>query len=373
MTEENFPKTFPILENEGCLLRLKTNVPTVTMPRIKSITTGTIPKFIDVILNFGNQVLKGDSLIHRMKRLDRKVVFYGDNTWTNLFPEMFYRSYPNSDSFYVQDFYEGDRNITNGILGLELERNHKDWDHLIAHYLGLDHIGHVEGPYSPKIHLKLKEMDSVLDEILRFSMEKEILVLVTGDHGMRSSGGHGGSTPEEIWVPLLAFNKQFKCGNNRNFNQIDLAPSLGFLLGLGIPEQSVGVLLDSLTFSFHESLEWHFTLNQHLLEKFKLKHGESIMFNMEFYENCVLGNAAFQKYKISKDKKNYDFALTNLKICSKRISEELAGGDDDFNMEMCSIGLVLVFVVSLFFYLNKHFNFFVTIEEETIKKFNLSV
>lgn len=36
---------------------------------------------------------------------------------------------------------------------------------MILHYLGLDHIGHVEGPYSPKIPIKLREMDAVIKEI----------------------------------------------------------------------------------------------------------------------------------------------------------------------------------------------------------------
>lgn len=31
---------------------------------------------------------------------------------------------------------------------------------LILHFLGLDHIGHVEGPFSVKVPGKLQEMDS---------------------------------------------------------------------------------------------------------------------------------------------------------------------------------------------------------------------
>lgn len=36
---------------------------------------------------------------------------------------------------------------------------------MILHYLGLDHIGHVHGPFSPLIKTKLKEMDSVIAKI----------------------------------------------------------------------------------------------------------------------------------------------------------------------------------------------------------------
>lgn len=40
-----------------------------------------------------------------------------------------------------------------------------DWDILILHYLGLDHIGHISGPYSPLIQPKLLEMDDILKKI----------------------------------------------------------------------------------------------------------------------------------------------------------------------------------------------------------------
>lgn len=38
---------------------------------------------------------------------------------------------------------------------------------MILHYLGLDHIGHVEGPRSPKMPYKLVEMDSAIEKLDR--------------------------------------------------------------------------------------------------------------------------------------------------------------------------------------------------------------
>lgn len=63
--------------------------PTVTLPCIKAITTGSIPGFADVMGNldrsdassFANQ----DSWLRRLRNEDRKLVFYGDGTWTRLF------------------------------------------------------------------------------------------------------------------------------------------------------------------------------------------------------------------------------------------------------------------------------------------------
>lgn len=45
------------------------------------------------------------------------------------------------------------------------EYNSSDWDILVLHYLGLDHIGHSFGSKSPLIIEKLLEMDSIIGEL----------------------------------------------------------------------------------------------------------------------------------------------------------------------------------------------------------------
>lgn len=55
-----------------------------------------------------------------------------------------------------------DNNVTRH-LDSTLKRD--DWDILILHYLGLDHIGHISGPHSSLIGPKLMEMDDVIKKI----------------------------------------------------------------------------------------------------------------------------------------------------------------------------------------------------------------
>lgn len=38
---------------------------------------------------------------------------------------------------------------------------------MILHYLGLDHIGHIEGPFGTSIKPKLQEMDDIIAQIAR--------------------------------------------------------------------------------------------------------------------------------------------------------------------------------------------------------------
>ena len=67
---------------------------------------------------------------------------------------------------------EVDDNVTRHI-DEELERN--DWDVMVLHYLGLDHIGHVEGPRSGRVQPKLSEMDGIVQHVVD-SLRQQVLV-----------------------------------------------------------------------------------------------------------------------------------------------------------------------------------------------------
>ncbi|KOX71550.1 GPI ethanolamine phosphate transferase 2 [Melipona quadrifasciata] len=247
------PVTNSLIANSSAyLLQTKVQPPTVTMPRIKAITTGMIPSFIDVALNFGSKPVTGDSLLFQAKKAGYKSVFYGDDTWITLFPSIFDR-YDGTTSFFVTDFTEVDDNVTRHIHK-ELYNNN-DWSIMILHYLGLDHIGHVHGPFSPLIKTKLKEMDNVIAKIQIKVQEwnqnnDSTVFIICGDHGMKDSGGHGGSTVSETTVPFVIIGTE----NHQNYikdpieiSQIDIASTLSVILGVPIPYSNIGtVFLDAL-------------------------------------------------------------------------------------------------------------------------------
>jgi ethanolaminephosphotransferase len=81
--------------------------PTITMPRVKAITTGSIPSFLDVILNFAESdttstLADQDTWLAQMSLKDdgKKLVMYGDDTWLKLFPQTFDRA-DGTSSFFV--------------------------------------------------------------------------------------------------------------------------------------------------------------------------------------------------------------------------------------------------------------------------------
>ncbi|XP_026959826.1 GPI ethanolamine phosphate transferase 2 isoform X5 [Sagmatias obliquidens] len=224
--------------------------PTVTMPRIKALMTGSLPGFIDVVRNLNSPTLLEDNVITRAKAAGKRIIFYGDETWVKLFPKHFVE-YDGTTSFFVSDYTEVDDNVTRH-LDKVLKR--RDWDVLILHYLGLDHIGHISGPNSPLIGRKLSEMDSVLMKIHTslLSEERETLLpnllVLCGDHGMSEAGGHGASSVEEVNTAMILISSAFerKPGDVRRpkyIQQTDLAATLSVGLGLPIPKSSVGNLI----------------------------------------------------------------------------------------------------------------------------------
>lgn len=76
------------------------------MPRIKSITTGSIPSFVDLILNIdegdtSSSLASQDTWLAQLKAKDtRKLLMYGDDTWLKLFPDTFDRQ-DGTSSFFV--------------------------------------------------------------------------------------------------------------------------------------------------------------------------------------------------------------------------------------------------------------------------------
>ena len=48
---------------------------------------------------------------------------------------------------------------------LDRELGAEDWDVMVLHYLGLDHIGHLAGPLSPLVAPKLRQMDDIVKRI----------------------------------------------------------------------------------------------------------------------------------------------------------------------------------------------------------------
>lgn len=140
------------------LFRFTADPPTTTLQRLKGLTTGSLPTFVDAGSNFASTEITEDNIIDQIYKNGRTLTFLGDDTWMNLFPHQFKRTLP-FPSFNVKDLHTVDNGILNNIYQ-ELRKD--DWQVLIAHFLGVDHCGHRFGPNHPAMQEKLNQMDEML-------------------------------------------------------------------------------------------------------------------------------------------------------------------------------------------------------------------
>ena len=196
---------------EGVALPFTTRAhsPTVTLPRIKAMITGSIPGFLDIKANLDSPALKEDNVVARAVSAGRRVLMYGDETWLKLFPSSFVRS-DGTTSFFVLDTKMVDDNVTRHVKP-ELDNN--DWDVMILHYLGLDHAGHLGGTDSEIMLRKQLEMDDIVKQIYtKFgeledgnSSQRQTILVLCSDHGMNTEGGHGGASEPETDAVAIFF------------------------------------------------------------------------------------------------------------------------------------------------------------------------
>ena len=149
----------------------------------------------------------------------------------------------------------------------ELARD--DWNAMIMHYLGLDHIGHKTGPQGPNMLPKQKEMDGIVKQIYEamenYAHHSNTLLVLVGDHGMNAGGNHGGSGPGETEPALLFASPTFKAMKKRReyecptsprngtefhyytkIQQSDVVPILAGLMRMPVSKNSLGVFTPEL-------------------------------------------------------------------------------------------------------------------------------
>jgi phosphatidylinositol glycan class O len=235
------------------LLPFIADPPTTTLQRLKGLTTGTLPTFIDAGSNFAGTAIEEDNLLMQLKDAGRRIVHLGDDTWTALFPGYFEEGISRAyDSFNVWDLHTVDNGVTKHIMPLLAKEKRGEWDVIIAHYLGVDHAGHRYGPNHPAMTAKLGQMDVLLRDVVE-ALDDETLLVVMGDHGMDGKGDHGGESDDEVQAALWMYSKKGIFGRTqpefrippatakeRPVNQIDLVPTLALLLGLPIPFNNLG-------------------------------------------------------------------------------------------------------------------------------------
>ncbi|KAG5919596.1 hypothetical protein E4U42_006476 [Claviceps africana] len=227
--------------------------PTTTLQRLKGLTTGTLPTFIDAGSNFAGSAIDEDNILMQLKKAGKRIAHLGDDTWLSLFPDYFEPNISKAyDSFNVYDLHTVDNGVMDNIFPLMERQASGQWHLLIGHCLGVDHAGHRYGPDHPAMNAKLRQMNDFIRR-LTATIDDGTLLVVMGDHGMDDRGDHGGESDDEVEAALWMYSKAPVFGRTspqdavppanakiRSVNQIDLVPTLSLLLGIPVPYNNLG-------------------------------------------------------------------------------------------------------------------------------------
>lgn len=257
-----FHNGFPVLHDlatlspNAALLKFIADPPTTTLQRLKGLTTGSLPTFIDAGSNFNGDAIDEDNWLLQLALQKKRIAFMGDDTWDALFSKYFAEnmSFP-FPSLNVWDLHTVDNGVIDHLF--PLLDNQDDWDVLIGHFLGVDHVGHRYGPSHFLMKDKLAQMNDIILKTID-KMDNDTLLVVLGDHGMDHTGNHGGDSPDELELTLFLYSKNERLNkgddsqydtsdlgkNYRQVNQIDLVPTLSLLLGMPIPYNNLGFPID---------------------------------------------------------------------------------------------------------------------------------
>ncbi|KAL4776089.1 hypothetical protein BDW60DRAFT_106660 [Aspergillus nidulans var. acristatus] len=253
---DNIPVLYETAVNSpqnAFLLPFIADPPTTTLQRLKGLTTGTLPTFVDAGSNFAGTAIDEDNLVAQLYAAGKSIVQLGDDTWQALFPGYFNANLTRPfDSFNVWDLHTVDNGVNENLFPLLEPQNYTKWDVIFGHYLGVDHAGHRYGPSHPAMAAKLKQMDQNIRDLID-KIDDTTLLVVMGDHGMDSKGDHGGESDDEVDAALWMYSKKGffgrtsqetilppKYARERFVPQIDLVPTLSLLLGLPIPFNNLG-------------------------------------------------------------------------------------------------------------------------------------
>ena len=219
---------------------LVADAPTTTAQRIKAIATGTMPAFLEAGSNFNSEAIELDSIVGQ---LNGSAVLLGDDTWEKLFPntgaKTHWKHVVGIPSFDVADFHTNDDAVLKELYEVlrsetpeavsaaaaaevkkttTKKRGSKAADvesvvtpHaglVVAHFLGIDHVGHRIDADNPFMQGKILQLDEMLRNVSHTLRERatsmNTMLLVMGDHGMTNSGDHGGGSAQETDTFLFA-------------------------------------------------------------------------------------------------------------------------------------------------------------------------
>jgi hypothetical protein len=119
---------------------------------------------------------------------------------------------------------------------------------MVVHFSLTDEYAHAGGSLSPNYINAIKNEDTYIGQILgaynAAGILQSTLVVVTADHGHVDVGGHGGTEPSVLHIPLIMRGPGVITGlYSTPVHQNSIAPTVAALMGWEVPSDASGTIL----------------------------------------------------------------------------------------------------------------------------------
>ncbi len=231
------------LRRRGASGSAQVGVPSFSYPGRAVLATGAWAEVHGITSNFAAQPVDADSVFSLARAAGQRTAAAGSEFWIRGFglhldallpPAKEPKFAPPAQLLNWQE-----RRCTEG---LEFVRN-TEFNFLAIDLTAADTASHDYGPLSPVAREVYGIIDNCLRKLVASQDLSQTVIIVTADHGHLDRGGHGGSEPEVLEVPLVLVGGPVRRGAQLEAEHVDVAPTICALLGLPFPATNEGKVL----------------------------------------------------------------------------------------------------------------------------------
>lgn len=231
------------LRRRGADGRVQVGLPSLTNPGRAAMVTGAWADVHGITSNFALQRVEADSVFSLAYVAGLRTAVAGSPFWYRGFSPYVDELLRSADEprFVPPDELRRWQ-LERCAEGLEFVKRAR-FDFLTLDWTAGDTASHDYGSLSADTEQIFATIDGCLRNLVHSQDLQSTVIIVTSDHGHIDSGGHGGSEPEVLDVPLVLAGGPVRPGAQFRARQVDIAPTICVLLGLPFPSTGDGVVL----------------------------------------------------------------------------------------------------------------------------------
>ncbi len=231
------------LRRRGASGSAQVSVPSFSYPGRAVLATGARAEVHGITSNFASQPVEADSVFSLARAAGQRTAAAGSEFWIRGFGlHLDALLPPAKEPKFAPPAELLDWQERRCAEGLEFVRNTK-FNFLAIDLTAADTASHDFGPLSPVAREVYGVIDNCLRKLVASQDLSQTVVIVTADHGHLDRGGHGGSEPEVLEVPLVLVGGPVRRVAQLQAEHVDVAPTISALLGLPLPATNEGKVL----------------------------------------------------------------------------------------------------------------------------------